>query len=598
MNAFADMLALGLVANVVVATIVAAGASWALRLGRPRLAHALCVFGLLKLLTPPLVRVPVLPAPATTVAANAPDLLLATCTDVAAPTAIAPATADLASSSALAAALAAFGSLLMLGLVVSRSHRFRRLLRLGHPASRGLETRVRTLARDMRLRRCPRVLLVPARISPMLCLIAGRARIVLPEPLLAQLTPAQLDALLAHELAHAARGDHWVRALEVVVLCATWWLPTTWWLRRTLRRAEERCCDAHVLRTLPHQARVYADALLSTLDFLAAAPPAMPPVACGVSAFHDMKTRLKTIMNDPRTTPLPTTARAILYACAATLLPLAPTVAQKEDGPGNAGVAVELRAAKHELEQLRAELAELRASVMRERAQAQAEATTADPGLEVARAATEDAARQAAPGAAAAEHLAKMQEIVGDVARDHVVDVSKILEDVELAKVLDRTDYENAKRLHAARAGSIQHAAELQEHLAKLAKRALTRAGESELSEGHGLEEVLQDAERAAQQAAEQALVAHTHARDALAQAHQHYLQALAERETAASRTATAGETEEASPTKAATPKDDELRALRHEVRRLQERVEVMSRQIERKLGAAGGEARTGGNPN
>ena len=52
------------------------------------------------------------------------------------------------------------------------------------------------------------------------------------------------DAVLAHELAHLKRRDHWVRRLEAIVLGLYWWYPGAWWARRQLERAEEECCDA------------------------------------------------------------------------------------------------------------------------------------------------------------------------------------------------------------------------------------------------------------------------------------------------------------------------------------------------------------------
>lgn len=369
MSAFLDEVMLIVATNATVATVVAVGACLALRLHRPRLAHALCLFGLLKLITPPLVRVP-LPdvAVASPPLAASPVLddldLLAVASlaldrdDVAAPSAVDPRLVVLLAAAA--------GTLLMLLAVSARAWRFRRLLRLAQPATPALTARAFALAERMRLGRCPDLLLVRARISPMLCILGGRARIVLPESLLRSAPPAQVDALLAHELAHAARRDHWVRVLEVSALCATWWLPTTWWLRRSLRTAEERCCDAQVLAALPHSPRTYADALLTTLDFLAQRQPAMPPLACGASAFHDMKTRLTTIMTPVRTVPIPGPARAALLACAAAVLPLAPTTAQ-DTGAEETKMRAELRAAMDEITQLRAELEQMRAGLRAQR---------------------------------------------------------------------------------------------------------------------------------------------------------------------------------------------------------------------------------------
>ena len=85
--------------------------------------------------------------------------------------------------------------------------------------------------------------------------------------LLERLDDDQLAALLAHELAHVRRGDHWVRRLEFIVLGLFWWYPLAWWARTRLQAAEEECCDAWVVEALP--ARAYASAIVATVDFLA-----------------------------------------------------------------------------------------------------------------------------------------------------------------------------------------------------------------------------------------------------------------------------------------------------------------------------------------
>ena len=54
----------------------------------------------------------------------------------------------------------------------------------------------------------------------------------------AALDAARCDTLLAHELAHYARGDHWVRWLELIVAVLFWWHPAAWVARVKLREAE------------------------------------------------------------------------------------------------------------------------------------------------------------------------------------------------------------------------------------------------------------------------------------------------------------------------------------------------------------------------
>jgi len=220
----------------------------------------------------------------------------------------------------------AVGALAWFVLALERLHHFRRLLRFARPAPAALKERTRRLARSMGLKRCPRVRLLPGRVAPMLWAIGGPPRLFVPAKLLDVLSDEQLDTLLLHELAHLRRRDHWVRVLEFVVMGLYWWHPIVWFARRELREAEEQCCDAWVVSTLPGTGRTYASALLDTLDFLSTAPAAVPPLASGVSQIADLKRRLTMIMrgNTPRSLTWPGCLAVI--ALGLTCLPMLPAL--------------------------------------------------------------------------------------------------------------------------------------------------------------------------------------------------------------------------------------------------------------------------------
>jgi beta-lactamase regulating signal transducer with metallopeptidase domain/multidrug resistance efflux pump len=67
--------------------------------------------------------------------------------------------------------------------------------------------------------------------------------VILPTAALAGLTPLQVEALLAHELAHVCRHDYLVNLLQSVVETALFYHPAVWWLSREVRAAREQCCD-------------------------------------------------------------------------------------------------------------------------------------------------------------------------------------------------------------------------------------------------------------------------------------------------------------------------------------------------------------------
>jgi len=168
------------------------------------------------------------------------------------------------------------GSLAWFGVSAVLMWRVCRLLAFARPAPSGLEKEVRRLARRLGIARSPEVRIVSGPISPMLWPIGRRARILLPRELLDRLTPEEQSTVLTHELAHVKRRDHWVRLLEFVGTGLYWWHPVVWWARAQLRHAEEECCDAWVVATLPDSAPTYAAALLKTVDLFAQLPKHRP----------------------------------------------------------------------------------------------------------------------------------------------------------------------------------------------------------------------------------------------------------------------------------------------------------------------------------
>ncbi|MCY2966923.1 MAG: M48 family metalloprotease, partial [Planctomycetota bacterium] len=178
------------------------------------------------------------------------------------------------------------------------------------PADEALQSHVNELARRLGLSTAPQVVVVPSVISPMLWGLGSRTRLLFPSRLLDSLDPASLDTLLVHELAHYRRGDHFVRLLEFLVSGLLWWHPLVWWVRRELETYEEKACDAWVVTRLPGSRRRYAEALLATLDFLSLAPAPLPPVATGIGDVPLLRERLTEIMRGPPEPRIPSGEKA------------------------------------------------------------------------------------------------------------------------------------------------------------------------------------------------------------------------------------------------------------------------------------------------
>ena len=220
------------------------------------------------------------------------------------------------------------GSASYLLLVLRSELRLRQLVRQSHPASRDVTLRCAELACRLGLRRAPEVRFLNRPLTPMLCGIAWRPRLLVPAALWDKLIEGQRDSVLTHELAHLRRGDHWVRLFELLISGLYWWLPVVWWARSELREATEQCCDAWVLWTIPRSQRNYATALVEAIDYLSTAQARVPMSATGMGQFTNLKRRLVMINRGTARRTLGWPALAGVCAAAALLLPLSPTVAQ------------------------------------------------------------------------------------------------------------------------------------------------------------------------------------------------------------------------------------------------------------------------------
>ncbi len=67
--------------------------------------------------------------------------------------------------------------------------------------------------------------------------------LIVPAAFFASLPPDQIEAILAHELAHIRRQDYLINLLQLVVETLLFYHPAVWWISRALRHEREICCD-------------------------------------------------------------------------------------------------------------------------------------------------------------------------------------------------------------------------------------------------------------------------------------------------------------------------------------------------------------------
>ncbi len=154
---------------------------------------------------------------------------------------------------------------------------------------------------------------------------AWRPLILLPASVIAGLPQEQLEAVIAHELAHVARHDFVVNLAQCVVEVLLFFHPAVWWLSRQIREEREMCCDA-IAAELCGDRLLYSRALLALEEQRA-------PIGLALAASGgDLRLRIERLMGIERRRASGSglALTAVVLVCAATAFALQ---AQKPEGP-------------------------------------------------------------------------------------------------------------------------------------------------------------------------------------------------------------------------------------------------------------------------
>ncbi len=123
-----------------------------------------------------------------------------------------------------------------------------------------------------------------------------RPAIILPVAALAALTPVQVEAILAHELAHIRRHDYAVNLLQTFAETLLFYHPAVWWMSTRIRTEREHCCDDVAVRVCG-DAIGYAQALAELETWRTASRP-MALAATGGSLLDRVRRILRVPMAD------------------------------------------------------------------------------------------------------------------------------------------------------------------------------------------------------------------------------------------------------------------------------------------------------------
>jgi beta-lactamase regulating signal transducer with metallopeptidase domain len=91
---------------------------------------------------------------------------------------------------------------------------------------------------------------------------AFRSVVYLPLSAVTSLSPAQLDAVLSHELEHIRRADYLWNLIQNLIETLFFYHPAVWWMGAKLREQRELCCDDAAISHCEDPI-TYATALLS-----------------------------------------------------------------------------------------------------------------------------------------------------------------------------------------------------------------------------------------------------------------------------------------------------------------------------------------------
>jgi beta-lactamase regulating signal transducer with metallopeptidase domain len=120
--------------------------------------------------------------------------------------------------------------------------------------------------------------------------------ILFPMGIINRLTPEEVEAILAHELAHVMRKDFIFNILQSVVEALFYFHPAVWWLSSQIRNERESACDDIAIELINSKIN-YARALVAIQEM--AYFPLTPSLAFAGQRKSQLMVRMQRILNQP-----------------------------------------------------------------------------------------------------------------------------------------------------------------------------------------------------------------------------------------------------------------------------------------------------------
>ena len=171
------------------------------------------------------------------------------------------------------------------------------------PAEAVWQEKLRELATKISYSR-PVRLVESALVQTPLALGFLKPLILLPLGMVNRISPAEVEAVLAHELAHIARRDWLFNLIQALIDALFYFHPAVWWISATIRVERENCCD-DVAVALTGNRLIYAKTLVRLQDMARSAKT--PTLALGMEGTTGLLRRrplllerIKRILHQPQ----------------------------------------------------------------------------------------------------------------------------------------------------------------------------------------------------------------------------------------------------------------------------------------------------------
>ncbi len=215
---------------------------------------------------------------------------------------------------------------LSFGLLVWMTARWRQVARdvkRAAPAPAWLDELFNAAKSSIGLRRNVRLRVTDQAMSPAVCGLF-RPVILLPQSLVEKLPPAQLRAVLLHELTHLRRGDVWANCVQALLQIVYWWHPLVWLANARIRRVREEAVDDAVMLTLRDEAETYAPTLLEVAKLAFHRPLASLGLVGILESRSALRQRIERLMDfrAPRTAGLTIASMLGILAFTALAVPM------------------------------------------------------------------------------------------------------------------------------------------------------------------------------------------------------------------------------------------------------------------------------------